>query len=143
MFRSPMRSSSASFFISLLRLLSLKFTKNVKDPLCLCGSIRLVCLHCVLRTQCKISLHGACSEFEPDIPVTICIPNRFSRNVTFLYTHLVTIPVPLLLHSSLPAGYCDRTPSPGVLRGSTQQQCIPLCLLVPYTRSLCRQNAKT
>ena len=51
MFRSPMRSSSASFFISLLRLLSLKFTKNVKDPLCLCCSIRLVRLHCVLRTQ--------------------------------------------------------------------------------------------
>ena len=39
------------FFISLLRLLSLKFTKNVKDPLWLCGSIRMVCLHCVPRAH--------------------------------------------------------------------------------------------
>lgn len=55
----------------------------------------------------------------------------------------MTIPAPLSLHSSLPAGYCDRTPSPGVRRGSTRQLCIPSCLSVPCTRSLCRQNAMT
>ena len=46
------------FVISLLRLLSLKFTKNVKDPLWLCGSIRLVCLHCVLHGN--VSWTGYC-----------------------------------------------------------------------------------
>ena len=91
------------------------------------------------------SLNDVPENTDPYFPEdqNICIANIFSRNVSFLYTNLVIIPMPLSLHSSLPAGYCDRTLSPGVLRGSTQQLCIPLCLSVPYTRSLCRQNAMT
>jgi len=36
-------------FYFLVEVTEFKFTKNIRGPLWLCSSIRLVCLHCVLR----------------------------------------------------------------------------------------------
>ena len=73
------------FVISLLKLLILKCTKNVKDPLWLCDNIRQVCLHCVL--------HGAVSWTAvqlTNLHSTQCrytrrmLPHNHNGSLTFL-----------------------------------------------------------
>ena len=69
MFRSPMRSSSGSFYF-LVEVTEFKFTKNVKDPLWLCGIIRLICLHCVLGglvSWTNSQLHAVGNAGIPDV----------------------------------------------------------------------------